>query len=62
MHASCHITSRRDFFISYTSDDFEDIKMGNNDISKVLSVGDICLKFDTGMKLFFHDVKYVPDM
>ena len=60
--ASCHVTSRRDFFTSYTSGDFGDVKMGNSGISKVVGVGEVCLKFDTGMELFLHDVKHVPDM
>ena len=36
--------------------------MGNEESSKVVGVGDVCLKFDTGMELILHDVKHVPDM
>ena len=60
--ASCHVTSRRDFFSSYTSGDFGDIKMGDSDVSKVVGVGDVCLKFDSGMELNLQYVKHVLDM
>lgn len=60
--ATCHITSQRDYYSSYTPGDFGDVKMGNNGLSKVVGIGDICLKFATGMELVLHNVKHVPDM
>ena len=36
--------------------------MGNNGLSKIVGVGDVCLKFDTGMDLVLHNVKHVPDI
>ncbi|KAL4559836.1 hypothetical protein LXL04_031982 [Taraxacum kok-saghyz] len=60
--ATCHVTSQRDFYTSYTPGDFGIVKMGNNGFSKIAGVGDICMKFDTGMELVLHNVKHVPDM
>lgn len=60
--ASCHVTSRRDFYSSYTSGDYGIVKMGNNGLSKIVGIGDVCLKFDTGMELVLRNVKHVPDM
>ncbi|GKE95032.1 putative RNA-directed DNA polymerase [Tanacetum coccineum] len=36
--------------------------MGNTGLSRIAGIGDICLKFDTGMELVLHNVKHVPDM
>nr|GEZ62035.1 retrovirus-related Pol polyprotein from transposon TNT 1-94 [Tanacetum cinerariifolium] len=36
--------------------------MGNNGLLRIAGIGDICLKFDTGMELVLHNVKHVPDM
>ncbi|KAJ0865779.1 putative RNA-directed DNA polymerase [Helianthus annuus] len=60
--ATCHVTSQRDFFSSYTPGDFGVVKMGNNGLSKIIGVGDVCLKFDTGMELVLHNVKHVSDI
>lgn len=42
--ASVHATSRRDFFTSYRSGDFESVKMGNNELAQVIGIGDACLE------------------
>ncbi|KAM0004298.1 putative RNA-directed DNA polymerase [Helianthus debilis subsp. tardiflorus] len=60
--ATCHVTSQREFYSSYTPGDFGVVKMGNNGLSKIVGVGDVCLKFDTGMELVLHNVKHVPDI
>ncbi|CAH9075454.1 unnamed protein product [Cuscuta epithymum] len=60
--ATCHVTSQRDFYSSYTPGNFGNVRMGNNGLSKIVGIGDICLKFDTGIELVLHNVKHVPDM
>ncbi|GJU87980.1 putative RNA-directed DNA polymerase [Tanacetum coccineum] len=47
---------------SDTPGDFGVVRMGNTGLSRIASIGDICLKFDTGMELVLHNVKHVPDM
>ncbi|GJU87269.1 retrovirus-related pol polyprotein from transposon TNT 1-94 [Tanacetum coccineum] len=42
--------------------DFGVVRMGNTRLSRIAGIGDICLKFDTGMELVLHNVKHVPDM
>ena len=49
--ANFHVTFRKDFFTSYTPSDFGMLKMGNNDTSKVVGIGTICLKTSNGTKL-----------
>ncbi|CAH1425256.1 unnamed protein product [Lactuca virosa] len=57
--ATCHVTSQSDFYTSYTPGDFGNVKMGNNGLSKIVGVGDICLKFETGMEVWSRkDVSY----
>ncbi|KAJ9566889.1 hypothetical protein OSB04_002855 [Centaurea solstitialis] len=55
-----HVTSQRDFYSSYTSGNFGNVKMGNHGLSKIVGIGDVCLKFDTGMELVLRNVKHVP--
>ncbi|KAL6531552.1 hypothetical protein OROMI_027915 [Orobanche minor] len=60
--AMCHVTSRRDFYSSYTPGNYGIVKMGNQGLSKIVGVGDVHLKFDTGVELILRNVKHVPDM
>jgi len=46
-----HVTPRKDFFTSYTSGDFGVLKMGNDGVSNVIIVGDVCLQTNMGMQL-----------
>nr|KYP39014.1 Retrovirus-related Pol polyprotein from transposon TNT 1-94 [Cajanus cajan] len=39
----------KEFFTSYTSNDFGVLKMGNDGVSKVIGVGDVCLQTNMGM-------------
>ncbi|GJX96284.1 putative RNA-directed DNA polymerase [Tanacetum coccineum] len=65
-------TTTNEFFVCYDYDmvnlanddssDFGVVRMGNTRLSRIAGIGDICLKFDTGMELVLHNVKHVPDM
>ena len=55
--ASFHVTSHGDFFRSYSAGDFGNVRMGNNDTSKIVGIGDICLETSIGSKLILKDVK-----
>ncbi|GKE81330.1 hypothetical protein Tco_1551330, partial [Tanacetum coccineum] len=65
-------TTTDEFFVCYdydmvnlANDDssaFGVVRMGNTGLSRIAGIGDICLKFDTGMELVLHNVKHVPDM
>ena len=39
-----HVTSRMDFFSSYTPGDFGILSMGNQIVSRVVGIGIICLE------------------
>jgi hypothetical protein len=60
--ASFHVTSQRDFFYSYTSGDFGCVKIGNDDKSKIVGKGDVCLETNNDFCLTLKDVRHVPDM
>ena len=42
--ASIHVTPKKEFFTSYTPGNFGVLKMSNDDLAKVISVRDVCLK------------------
>ncbi|KAH7577059.1 hypothetical protein JRO89_XS01G0199500 [Xanthoceras sorbifolium] len=46
--ASIHALSRREFFASYTSRDFGDVKIGNNNLAKAIGMRDKCLETNNG--------------
>jgi transposase InsO family protein len=60
--ASFHVTSRRDFFTSYTDGDYGQVRMGNDHVSKIVGMGEICLETSTNCQLVLKDVRHVPDM
>ncbi|WVZ20167.1 hypothetical protein V8G54_007489 [Vigna mungo] len=60
--ATLHVTSRKEFFTSYTPGDFGVLKMGNDGVSKVIGVGDVHLQTNMGMQLLLRGVKHAPDV
>ena len=60
--ASFHVTSHADFFNSYTKGDFGYVRMGNEGVSQIVGMGDICLKTYIGCKLLLKDVRHVPNI
>lgn len=60
--ASYHITSHREYFLSYTSGDFGYVRMGNDGSSKIIGAGSVCLETSTGCRLVLRDVRHVPDI
>ncbi|RDY02478.1 hypothetical protein CR513_14057, partial [Mucuna pruriens] len=60
--ATLHVTPRKKFFTSYTSSDFGVLKMGNDGVSKVIGVGDVCLQTNIGVQLRLRGVKHAPDV
>ena len=57
-----HVTSHNDFFTSYRTGDFGNVRMGNNGVSKIVGIGDICLETSIGNNVVFKDVRYVPNI
>ena len=36
--------------------------MGNNGVSKIVDIGDVCLETGTGNKLILKDVRHIPNI
>ncbi|GKA91500.1 hypothetical protein Tco_0813370 [Tanacetum coccineum] len=61
--ATCHVATRKDYYLSsFTQVTWVFVRMSNTRLSRIASIGDICLKFDTRMELVLHNVKHVLDM
>ena len=45
---SFHIISRCEFFISYTSDNFDNVRMENDRVTKIVGMEDVCLETNIG--------------
>lgn len=57
--ATIHATSRGEFFSSYALRDFSVVKMGNNNLSKVIGKRDIWLMEENKIRLIFRDVRHI---
>jgi len=60
--ASFHITSKRDFFTSYTPGDFGSVKMTHESVARCIGIGQVCLEMSNGSRLILKHVKHVPDV
>mgnify|MGYP003740606461 FL=1 len=60
--ASYHATPTREFFTSYKAGDFGTVKMGNTSYSKIVGIGDVCVRTSLGCTLTLTDVRHVPDL
>ena len=60
--ASFHITPSRECFSTYTIEDHDYVKMGDNGECKIVAVRDVCLTTLIGCRLILKDVRHVPDI
>src|SRR4051812_5664792 len=58
--ASFHVTSKRDFFSSYTQGNFGHVRMGNDNNCKIVGMGEVHIETNTGYKLVLKKVMHVP--
>ena len=49
-------------FTSYRTGDFDNGRMGNSGVSKIVGIGDVCLEINIGNKLVLKDVRHVLDI
>mgnify|MGYP000117206453 CR=1 FL=1 len=59
---SYHLTSRREYFYSYTSGGFGQVLMGNDGSSTIIAIGTVHLETSTGCKLVLRNVRHVPEI
>ncbi|KAA8547298.1 hypothetical protein F0562_003838 [Nyssa sinensis] len=60
--ASYHATYDKEFFTLYKAGDFGTVKMGNTSHSKIVGIGDVCIRTSIGCMMTLRDVRHVPDL
>ncbi|KAL4281928.1 hypothetical protein GQ457_03G023330 [Hibiscus cannabinus] len=60
--ASFHVTPHIDFFSTYQTSYFGAVKMGNQETSKIVGIGNVILKTNTDCEIVLNYVRYVPDI
>ena len=56
--ASFHCVPKKEYFSTYRVDDYGTIKMGNNSVSQMVGIGDICIKTSVGCTLTLKNAAY----
>ena len=59
---SHHVIPTKRLFTTYKVGDFGVVKMGNSSYSKIVGIGDVCIKTNVGCTLMLKDVRHVPDL
>ena len=59
---SHHVISTKKLFTTYKAGDFGVVKMGNSSYSKIVGIGDVCIKTNVGCTLILKDVRHVPNL
>ena len=60
--ASHHVIPTKGLFTTYKAGDFGVEKMGNSSYSKIVGIGDMCIKTNVGCMLILKDVRHVPNL
>ena len=58
---SFHVTSRVDLFTTYTKGDNSSVRMGNEGLSKIIGMGEVCLETNFGCKLLMKAIGKLDD-
>ncbi|KAL2526686.1 Integrase catalytic domain-containing protein [Abeliophyllum distichum] len=57
-----HMTPNINMFCSYTNVNSGNVVMGNNVACKVIGIGNIRVKFDTGFVYLLENVRHIPEL
>ena len=57
-----HTISTKGLFTTYKARDIGTIKMGNSSYSKIVGIGDVCIKTNVGSTMMLKDVQHVLDL
>ena len=58
---SNHINPTKGLFATYKAGNFGTMKMGNSSYSKIVGIGDLCIKTNVGSTVMLKDVQHVPN-
>jgi hypothetical protein len=59
--ATHHVVRTKELFTTYKAKDFGTVKMGNTSYSKIVRIGDVCIKTNVGFTVMLKSVRHVPD-
>ena len=59
---SHYVIPTKGLFTTYRVDDFGVVKTGNSSYSKIVRIGEVCIKTNVGCMLMLKDVWHVPDL
>ena len=59
---SHHVIPTKGLFTTYKARNFGVVKMDNSSYSKIVGIGDVCIKTNVGCTLILKDVHHVPDL
>ena len=57
-----HIIPTKGLLTMYKAGDFGTMKMGNSSYSKIVGIGDLCIKTNVGSTVMLKDVQHVPNL
>jgi hypothetical protein len=60
--ATHHVVRTKELFTTYKAKDFGTVKMGNTSYSKIVRIGDVCIKTNVGFTVMLKNVRHVPDL
>ena len=61
--ASSHrVIPTKELFTTYKVGDYGTMKMGNSSFSKIVVIGDVCIKTNVGSVVMLKDVQHVPNL
>uniref|UniRef100_A0A2N9H4J8 Retrovirus-related Pol polyprotein from transposon TNT 1-94-like beta-barrel domain-containing protein n=1 Tax=Fagus sylvatica TaxID=28930 RepID=A0A2N9H4J8_FAGSY len=60
--ATHHVVRTKELFTTYKVGDFGTVKMGNTSYSKIVGIGDVCIKTNVGFTVMLKNVRHVPDL
>jgi hypothetical protein len=60
--ATHHVVRTKELFTTYKAGDFGTVKMGNTSYSKIVGIGDVCIKTNVGFTVMLKNVRHVPDL
>ena len=54
--ATHHVVRTKELFTTYKAGDFGTVKMGNTNYSKIVGIGDVCIKTNVGFTVMLKNV------
>ena len=60
--ATHNVVCTKELFTTYKVENFGTVKMGNTSYSKIVGIGDVCIKTNVGFTVMLKNVRHVPDL